>query len=340
MKYRDLVIFVLVIALFVLAFFVLKPVFMAIIYGLLLAYISRPIYKILNKKIKNEFISTSIVCFGLFLIIILILAVIIGVLFNQVLNLYFSLKGADFTPALSQLISKLGIASPDISSSIIDNIKSATSNLIVKFLDSFNGFILNLPSLALRLVVVIFVYFYALKDGDKMLNYLKSVSPLKKENEEKFFQKFKDVTNSVILGQIVVGIIQGGVAGIGYFIFGVDHALIFTILSIGASIIPVVGPWVIWVPVNFYIFATGRPEIAIGFLLYNIFITSWIDNVTRPLFISKKTQLNSAIVVVGMIGGFFVFGIVGLIIGPLILAYILLILEIYKKNHSELKENI
>ena len=125
---------------------------------------------------------------------------------------------------------------------------------------------------------------------------------------------------------------QGLVAGIGYFILGVPNAIFLTILTIIASIIPVVGSWLIWVPVDIYLFATGHFWAGIILLIYGTFLISLIDNFIRLIIVSRKTQINQGIVMIGMIGGIFVFGVIGLIIGPLILAYVLLVLELYRKH--------
>lgn len=331
--FKDLVTYILIIGLFIMAFIIVKPVLSAIIYGLLLAYITHPLHKILLKKIKNSFISAFLICFGLFTIIITALGLIIGSLFKQGINIYFSLQKIDLSAIIVKSLPDF--LSTETSTSIATSLNSSISHLIANLLDNFNKFIINLPGLGLKLVVVIFVFFFALKDGEKAINYIKSISPLKKETEEKFFKRFRDVTNSVLLGQILIGIAQGLTAGLGYLIFGVPNALLFTLLSIGASIIPMVGPWLVWVPINIFLLMSGRPEIAIGFLIYNMFLTSLIDNVLRPFIISKRTELNTAIVVVGMVGGLIVFGILGLIIGPLILAYVLLVLELYRKKNLD-----
>ncbi len=333
-NFKDLIIYVLVIGIFILAFFVINPVLIAIIYGLLLAYITHPIYGFLVKKIKNESISAFIVCFGFFIIVIAFLTIIISSLFNQAVDLYTALKNQDIATSIANSIPRF-LISKEMSASLVDNLKSSISNLIFSFLNKFNEFITDLPILFLKFAVVIFVFFFTLKDGRKALDYLKSVSPLNKETEEKFIKRFKDVTNSVLLGQIFVGAVQGMVAGIGYFLFGVNGAILLTLLSMIASIIPMVGPSIIWAPIFIYMLVLGKSNIAFIFLIYNLFFTSLIDNIVRPLIVSKRTEINSAIIIIGMIGGFLVLGVLGLIIGPLILAYILLIMEIYKKKEFD-----
>lgn len=332
--FKDILTYILIIALLVLAVIILKPIAAAIIYGLLLAYILFPIHRIVLKKIKNEYIASFIVCIGLFVVVGGVIAIIISTLFDQLLDFYFTLKGAELSTTLLNIFEKLPFP-PEVTSSLADNIRTSFSNLLLNFLGKFNEFLLKIPILALNFLVFLFVLFFTLKDGEKAINYLKSVSPIKKETEEKFLKKFKDVTNSVLLGQVLVGIVQGLTAGVGFFIFKVDNALLLTILSIICSVIPMVGPWLVWVPVNVILFSSTKPEIAIGFLIYNMFLTSLIDNVLRPFVVSRKTEINSAIIIVGMVGGFLVFGILGLIIGPLVLAYVLLMMEIYKKKNLD-----
>ena len=335
-NFKDLITYVLIIGVFILAFFVLKPVLIAIIYGVLLAYITHPVYRFLRKKIKNKTVSAFIVCLGFFIVIVAILALIIGALFGQALDFYVSLKTTDFATLIANAIPK-SIIPESVSHSLVDNIRSSVSSLIIGFLGKFNTFITDLPILFLKFAVTIFVFFFALRDGETAIEYIKSISPLKKETGERFLKRFKDITNSVILGQILVGIIQGSVAGIGFFIFGVHNALLLTLISIGFSIIPMIGPAFVWVPVFIFMLVTGRAEAAFIFLIYNLFLTSLIDNILRPFIVSKRAEINSAIVLIGMIGGFLVFGIIGFIIGPLILAYVLLVMEIYRKREFEIK---
>jgi len=335
-NFKDLIIYALIVCLFILAFVIIKPVIMALIYGILLAYITHPIYRFIRKKIKNETISAFIVCFGFFIIAIAIILIVIGSLFNQAVGFYTALRDTDLSSAIANALPK-SLISPEITNALVGNIKSSISNLIFNLLDRFNQLITQLPILFLKFAVTIFVFFFALRDGEKAIEYLKSVSPLKKEVEEKFLKRFRDITNSVLLGQILVGIIQGTVAGIGFYIFGIDNALFLTLIAVVFSIIPMIGPAIVWVPVLVIMLVTGKSDAAFLFLVYNLFLTSLIDNLVRPLIVSRRTELNTAIIVIGMIGGFLVFGIIGFIIGPLILSYVLLLMEIYRKKDFEIE---
>ena len=136
----------------------------------------------------------------------------------------------------------------------------------------------------------------------------------------------------MIVGQIVVGILQGIISGIGYFVFGVPNALLLTVITTLVGVIPVIGPWLVWIPVDIYLFASGQSGAGLGLLIYGSILINWIDTLIRPLIVSKKTKINPGVIITGMIGGLLVFGVLGLIIGPLVLSYVLLLMELYRKK--------
>ena len=192
--------------------------------------------------------------------------------------------------------------------------------------------ILNFPTIALQLVVVFFVFFFVMRDSEKIIEYLQSILPFPKETEQKLFKSSKDITFSVLYGVIIIGIIQGLVASAGYFVFGVKNALFLSILTIIAGILPIVGTAFVWIPVVIYLLISNANLLSIlGVCFFGLF-SGLIDDILRPVFISKRAKVHSVIVLVGMIGGTFLLGIIGVIIGPLILSYLIIILEIYKNK--------
>ena len=325
---RDILNYLLIIGIFIMAFIIIRPIFFAIIYGLLFAYILSPLYRFTFKRVKNENIAALIVCLGIFVILAIIFGVILGSIFNQIINIYFAAQKINFANILETLLP----LSSKISANLANSIQVSFSNLLTSYASSIGDIIFNLPNLLLQLVVVFLILFYALRDGNQAFKYLKSLSPMKKDVQTRFFQHFKDITNSVLIGQVVVGIIQGVVAGIGYFIFGVPNALLMTLITMIIGIIPIIGPWLVWIPIDIYLFSIDRTGAGLGLFIYGLFLINWVDTIIRPMIVSRKTQINPAIILIGMIGGLYVFGLLGLIIGPLILAYVILIFELYRKK--------
>jgi len=192
----------------------------------------------------------------------------------------------------------------------------------------------------IHLLVIFFTLFFVLKDKQKVIEYVKSILPFPKEVEKKIFEYSSGITSSLIYGQIIIGLIQGITLGIGLFIFRVPNALFLSLLAIFIGILPIVGTFIVWAPLLISLFFTGAPTITlIGVLIFGI-MSSSVDNIIRPLITSRRTKINSAILFVSMIGGLFFFGILGLILGPLIISYLIIFLEIYrgKEKPSILEE--
>jgi predicted PurR-regulated permease PerM len=333
-KSRDLINYILAAIIFILAAAILYPIVYAIIYGLLFAYIFYPLHKFLIGKIKNEFLSAIFICMFLLIIMVVLVILFFGVIFNQVVDFYLIFQKIDTVDLIRKIVPSF-ISTSGISETVISSLSEHLTNFIAYYLKEFTNLVSNLPNMLLKIAVTIFTFFFALKDGKKAIDYFKSFSQVKKETEDKFLKQFRDITNSVLLGQVFVGIVQGLFAGIGYFMFGVSNALLLTLLTCILAIIPILGAWIIWIPVVIYLFASGNTSAGIGLLIYGTFVVSLVDNVLRTFIVSKKTQINTGVILIGMLGGLIVFGFLGLIIGPLILAYVLLILEVYRKHVIE-----
>lgn len=321
--------FFLLVVLTVLVFFLVKPILLAAIGGLLLAYIFNPLYVRLNNKLSKPTISALLVILIAALIILIPLWFVTPILVQQIFNIFTASQGIDFSaivkavfPTSSDVFLKQMIVT-------INSIVSSSSSAVLNWLVNL---FLNLPSLIFNLVVIAIVFFFSLKDSDKLAKFMTDISPLAASKEKAVVQHFKDITNSIVFGQVIVGIAQGIFAGIGLFAFGIPNAFVLTLLAVFLSIIPFIGPAVLWIPTTITLFAQGNIGIAIGFLLYNIFIVSTVDNVLRVYIISRKTNTSQIMMLAGMIGGVLLFGLLGLILGPLILAYFMMFVELYRDN--------
>ncbi len=323
---------VILITLIVLSFFLVQPIIKSIIWGVILAFIFTPVYTWVNKIINSKTISASLICVLLLSVIILPLWFLTPIAINQSIKVYVASQQINFVSLLKTIFPSF-FTSEEFSiefGSIISSFVTKSTNSLMNYLSEL---ILNFPSIVLHLFVVFFTFFFVLRDKELLIEYIKSLLPFSKEVEKKLFESSKGITISVIYGQIIVGIIQGLIAGIGFFIFSAPNALLLTLLAILGGIFPIVGTFIVWVPVSIYLFIGGNTFQAMGVLLFGIFSSS-IDNVLRPIIISRRTRMHSSLILIGMVGGIFMFGILGLILGPLILAYLMIILEIYRDKKS------
>lgn len=316
------------ISLLVLSFFILRPFLTAILFGIFLAFIFTPIYRRINKRIKSKNWSAAIVCLILAIIILVPLWFLTPILIKQSINIFLASQQTDFITPLKKILPSI-FSSEQFSSEVASTISAFISKAANWATNLLSKIILNFPTLALEFVVAIFTFFFVLRDGDQLVSYLQSILPFQKEIEKKLFKSSKDITISILYGQIVVGIVEGLIAGAAFFIFGIKNALFLTLLAILAGIFPIIGTAIVWIPVAIFTLVSGNTFATLGVVFFGVF-SSLAENSVKPIFVSRRTKVHSAIVLIGMVGGLFMFGILGIILGPLVLSYLLIILEIYR----------
>lgn len=315
-----------IIAIFILAFLILQPIIIPIIFGLLFAYMFNPVYKKIYSKVKRKNISAFFIIIGLVIIIAVPVIYFVPNLVNQTFETYVMFKNLNVPEILSPFIQG------EFASSLAKNIDNVVGQMFSAFLNQFTDIIVNLPSLLLQFAIFLFTFFFVIRDAGELKEYISSLSPFSSNMEKKILSEFRGITNAIVFGQVLIGIIQGLALGAGLFFLGVPNVLTLTFMACIVSIIPLVGSWIIWLPVGVFLLIDGQIVSGAILLLYGALFVSTIDNFLRPYILSRKSSLPIAISIIGTVGGLYFFGIAGLLLGPLILAYVLIIIEFYQEG--------
>jgi predicted PurR-regulated permease PerM len=313
----------------VLVFLIVRPIFLSIFGGLLLAYIFYPVYKKTLKIVRYKNLAAALVSVFILLIIFVPLFFLIPIATRNIFNFFQLTRNFDFATGIKEIFPGI---SEQITNQVVLTANTAVTKLSSVVIDSAVNLVTNFAVIGLQLLIVAFVFFFALRDGPELGEFVSAISPLKKFQHQVLAKQFEDMTKAVVYGHVIVGFIQGILAGLGFLIFGVPNVLILTIFAVIMGILPVIGPGSVYIPVAIYLFMYGNPALAIIFLLYNLLIVSTVDNFLRARIVSRRTKISQVIVLIGMVGGLFVFGVLGLVLGPLILAYFITFLEAYKNK--------
>lgn len=305
---------------------------MSIITGIILASLFIPLYNRINNKIKSKNVSATMIIILLLILIVLPIWFLLPVLLDQSIKIYTATQQINFITPLKTIFPSI-FRTEQFSNEIGGVISSFITKITNSAINMISRVILNFPTLFLQLLVALFTFFFVVRDHDKVLSYIQSLLPFSKEVETKLFKSTKDITFSVLYGQVVIGILQGIFGGISFFLFGVNNALFLTILACAAGIFPIIGTSVVWIPVAIFLMIDGAIVPALGVVAFGL-VAAFFENTIKPAFISKRTNVHSAVILVGMVGGLFMFGILGFIIGPLILAYLLIVLEIFRDKRT------
>ena len=243
-------------------------------------------------------------------------------------QLYELIENQEINPA--QFFQRIGNAVPVIPD-ILQRLDIDVSNLRAYLSDSAItlsrllsqeaiSFGRNTVSFTVGLVLMLYLTFFLLRDGDKMMGWLGTAVPLENERRQLLFRKFTEVVRATVKGNLVVALVQGALGGLIFWILGITAPVLWAVVMAFLSLVPAVGAALVWVPVAIYLFATG--DILQGSILvaYGAIIIGLADNVLRPILVGRDTKLPDYIVLFSTLGGISLLGINGFVIGPLIAA--------------------
>lgn len=329
---KQIVTGVFVAGLLIFAFLIIRPIFFSMIFGFLLAYVFSPLNKKLLKIVKNETLSAIIICVTTISILGVATWFLLPTLVTQMFEGFNSLQTLDITGFFRDTFPFL-FTTPQIAANFEAAYSSFVSTTASNTLNKFTNFLLDFPTFTLKLLVVLITFFYGIRDGNKILEILRETLPFGRNVTNRFIEKSKQVTFSVIYGRIIVGILTGVLTGIGFYAAGVESVILLTVLAILASIIPIIGPWLVWIPVVLALIITDRTLPAVFLFLYGAVVINLFEHIVHPMIISKASKIPTSITLIGIVGGLLVFGIFGIILGPLIMAYLAVLFDIYiEKN--------
>lgn len=181
----------------------------------------------------------------------------------------------------------------------------------------------------LMLLVMLYAMFFFLMDGEKLLNRMLYYLPLGDKDEQRMIDRFASVSRATLKGSAVIGVLQGGVAGVAFAVAGIEGAAFWgTVMSL-MSILPGIGTAIVWLPASLILALQGQYWTALALLLFCGIVVSGIDSILRPRMVGKDTKLHELLIFLSTIGGITYFGILGFIIGPIIAALFVTIWEIY-----------
>ena len=216
-----------------------------------------------------------------------------------------------------------------------------TLTFIVSILPRIGQIIMeSISSLAINLFVMIFVLYFMLIGGKKMEAYVNDILPFNETNTQEVIHEINMIVRSNAIGIPLLAIIQGGVATIGYLLFGAPNILLLGFLTCFATIIPMVGTALVWFPVAAYLAISGDWFNALGIAAYGAIVVSQSDNLIRFILQKKMADTHPLITIFGVVIGLPLFGFMGVIFGPLLLALFFLFVDMFKKEYLDLRNNL
>ncbi len=324
----------------VLTFFVLQPFVTAIFTAAVFAALFGGVYRrLLSWTGERRGLSAAATLLFILVVIIVPLLTIVSVTANEVGRLYQEMSAettiAETLVSLRENLSAWPILGYFVVGGAFDSFLDpetvaenarGVSQFVLGILQAIYQ---NLAHFVFWIFAMFFTLYYFLTDGDKALRFIMRLSPLKNEHEQVLIREFVSVSRATIKGTLVIGLIQGFFGGVAFAIAGLPSPVIWGLVMALLSLIPLAGAGIVWFPAALILLFTGNVWQGVFMLIIGFGLISTIDNVLRPKLVGRDTQIHPLLVFFATLGGLALFGIIGFIIGPIIVALFTVLVRIY-----------
>lgn len=319
----------------------LEPIFWAAITGI----VFQPVQRWIEDRIVGRPSLAALVTLVVILFTVMVPTLLVaGAVAEQGLELYQSLEEGDIDPGallariedglppeVVSLLDRMGVT-PETIDTRISQAAIDASGFIAGTALSFGQ---NVGRFAALFFIMLYLLFFVLRDGDRMLERLVWALPLGDDRERDLLAKFSEVGRATVKGTLVVGGVQGTLGGIIFAVLGIQGAVFWGVVMIFLSILPAVGAALVWVPASVILIVGGSWIRGLILLAFGAVVISLVDNVLRPVLVGRDTKMPDWLILVSTLGGLVTFGISGFVIGPIIAAMFLSVWTMFGEEQEE-----
>ena len=181
-----------------------------------------------------------------------------------------------------------------------------------------------------QMFFVIFTMYYLFRDGDRIFDTIKNALPLNEDQSLAIMERATEVVGASVYGVLAIAVIQGTLGGLAFWVLGVPSAIVWGVVMTFLSMIPMLGAFLVWVPAAIYLALTGHYVKAIFLVVWGTLVIGMIDNFLRPKLVGGRTRLHELLIFFAVLGGLQVFGVLGIVLGPVVLALAMSLLEVFR----------
>ena len=312
----------------------IEPVFWAAV----LAIIFNPLQHRLEELLRQRKTQAALITTIVIVVVVFLPLVLIGVAMSQeALNLYdriqsgtVNLQGVvtQLDPILRDAAVRVGIDPATIGPRISESIGAAAKLIATRAVVVGQ----NLLSVVAQTALMLYVLFFFLRDGDKLLATLNYAIPMGDGRQQTLFRRFASVTRATLKGSLLVGLVQGALGGSLFWVLGLRAAVFWGVIMAMLSLLPIVGPSIVWAPVALYLMFTGSMTKGIVLVVGGVLVVGMADNILRPLLVGRETRMPDYMVLLSTLGGLSVFGPAGFVAGPVLAALFLSVWDMFAQE--------
>jgi predicted PurR-regulated permease PerM len=282
-----------------------------------------------------------------FLVLVIPVGGFVGSLSNEALNFYDTSRSALSLKKIHQalegdsiwarIVRKSGeLAGVEFSIETLEELSASMAKDLGLYLSKQLGYVAsNLFSFFIHFFLMILAVYYIFRDGKHIKDYIGELLPFLAKQQDLIVDKFHEMASAVVVGNGLNGVIQGILGGFGFSLFGLGSPILWGTIIGFMAFLPIIGASVVYLPVTVILLLQGNIGTALGFLAYNSAYSIIMEYFFKPKVIGKGMRMNSLLILMGILGGMKLFGILGIIYGPLIITIFFTLAEIYRLEYKE-----
>jgi predicted PurR-regulated permease PerM len=333
-------IFFLILAIFFYLFYqIIIPFFVPIVWAAVFVVLLYPLYTRLLKKIKSRVWTSLLMCVVLVVLIIGPITYLIAVFISEAAEAATTLREMYRSGELEKMLSFNVPVFDAVKTKLAEYydllhinpekiIKDLTDKFSAFLFDQTSWLIANTTKTVFYFVLMIFTTYYFFKDGGQIIAFVKRLMPIKPEQVESTFNKLGELIQATMYGGVIVALIQGTLGGILFAIVGISSPIFWGAVMAFLSLIPFVGAFLVFIPAGIMLLLQGEYFKGLFVIAFGMIVISQIDNVIRPYLISGRTEMHPLLLFFSLMGGIALFGLLGIVVGPLIAAIFVALLKI------------
>lgn len=331
-----------VVVTFYVFYLILKPYLSYLIWGALLALIASPLNRRLRGRISNDNLRALLLSVIVVAVIIVPVILLVLGLVGEAGDMYGAFREAsaegkyDFIlkPEAYGWNEKIAeFLAPHIDTSRLDLEGWISGNLqrITSFLaGKVSSVVGNITMAIVNFVFIVFSMFFFIRDGDRIADYTWDVLPMSDDLKERLATHQREVVEASIYGSLMIAVVQGGLGAFVFYILGLPSPLFWGVVMAFLSVIPIVGPWVVYIPAAAIVALSGSWVKGIILLVVGTVVVSQADNFLRPVIVGKRAKIPTLILLFSILGGIKLFGLLGILLGPIIASLVLTLIQFYR----------
>ena len=340
-------------SLFVFSFFLLGKLFWPFIPVIVLASVVSgiffPVYKYFKRKLRPSY-AAFLTCILIFFTLFIPIVFFVTLLAREAHSLVLLAKSADVANQLTALLQNNNVL--ERVNAVLDNFDiQLTYSELVQPISDFGKFVglslLNqaknitshLVNFLVNFCLMLIIAYYLLIDGTRLIWFIIDLSPLPNDQDIILVNKFKDMGGAILIGNGISGLLQGVAGSLVFAIYGLHSPIIWGVIMSFLAFLPIIGIGVVFLSAAFFMFLKGHIASCISIIVIYAVLSGGVEYILKPVLVGQRVKMHTLLVFLSIIGGLYLFGILGIIYGPLIVTFFLTLTDIYNNNYRKLIED-